>query len=188
MYRVAILLFGMLGGMMSALAAPISFQLADSSYVLLRWQMIGKSDYHGRITGLRGDIVVDPQHDVADRLRVDMPIAQLDAHHKVLTWALKSHQFFDQARYPNVTFTSSRIVDMGEGRYRVLGSLQIKQITRPVMLYGKRSDDSRLVSSGGYLRLSGTIRLSRQAFGMGQYPALVADPIDVDIVLVATTP
>ncbi len=70
MYRVAILLFGMLGGMMSALAAPISFQLADSSYVLLRWQMIGKSDYHGRITGLRGDIVVDPQHDVADRLRV----------------------------------------------------------------------------------------------------------------------
>ncbi|WP_241569393.1 YceI family protein [Rosenbergiella collisarenosi] len=188
MYRVGVLLLAGFGGMFCANAAPLSFQLADSSYVLLRWKMIGKSDYHARITGLQGDIVVDPDHDVADRLRVDMPIAQLDAHHRVLTWALKSHQFFDQANYPAVTFTSSRIIDMGEGRYRVLGSLKIKQITRPVMLYGKRSDDSRLVSSGGYLRLSGTITLSRQAFGMGQYPALVADPINVEIVLIATTP
>ena len=187
MLRVAVLLLGLLAGVFPSFAAPIPFQLADSSYVLLRWNMIGKSDYHARITGLRGDIVVDPQHDVADRLRIDMPIANLDAHHRVLTWALKSQQFFDQAQYPNVTFTSSRIIDMGEGRYRVLGSLKIKEMTRPVMLYGKRSDDSRLQASGGYLRLSGTITLSRQAFGMGQYPALVADPIQVDIVLVATT-
>ncbi|WP_241622965.1 YceI family protein [Rosenbergiella australiborealis] len=188
MFRVGVLLFTLFGGVITADAAPLSFHLADSSYVLLRWQMIGKSDYHARITGLRGSIVVDPQHDVADYLKVDMPIAQLDAHHRVLTWALKSAQFFDQAQYPNVTFTSSRIVDMGDGRYRVLGTLKIKQITRPVMLYGKRSDDSRLLSSGGYLRLSGNITLSRQAFGMGQYPALVADPINIDIVLVATTP
>ncbi len=169
-------------------ALPIAFHLSEKSYVLLRWQMIGKSDYHARITGLQGNIVVDPAKDVGDYLKIAMPIANLDAHHRVLTWALKGQQFFDQQHYPNVTFTSSRIVDMGDGRYRVLGSLTIKKMTRPVMLYGKRSDDSHLSASGGYLRLSGNITLSRQAFGMGQYPALVSDPINVEIVLVATTP
>lgn len=168
-------------------ALPIPFKLSDSSYVLLHWQMIGKSAYHARITGLQGTIVVDPEHDIENRLQIDMPIANLDAHHRVLTWALKGGQFFDQQHYPNVNFTSSRIVDMGEGRYRVLGSITIKKITRPVMLYGKRSDDSRLLPAGGYLYLSGNITLSRQAFGMGQYPALVSDPINVEIVLVATT-
>lgn len=187
MFR-ACLWVGLLWCSTLAYAAPISFKLSESSYVLLHWQMIGKSAYHARITGLWGDLIVDPEQDVADRLKINMPIAQLDAHHRVLTWALKSGQFFDQQHYPNVTFTSSRIVDMGDGRYRVLGSLKIKEITRPVMLYGKRSADSRLLPSGGYLRLSGNITLSRQAFGMGQYPALVADPINVEIVLVATTP
>lgn len=172
----------------SAQAEPLRLSISEQrSYVLLHWRMIGKAEYHARITGLQGQVRINPQRDSDDSLQVKMPIANLDAHHNMLTWALKSASFFDQSRYPYATFTSSRIIDLGAGRYRVLGSLTIKDQQHPVMLYAQRSADSRLVVEQGNVRLSGQVTVSRHGFGMGQYPALVADPIRVEIVIIATS-
>ncbi len=150
------------------------------SHLVLHWQMIGVREYHARLSAIHGDLSFDKQQDTQIHLQASLPIASLDAHNWLLTRALKSDAFFDQMAYPEAFFSSSRMVALGEGRYRVFGSLQIKNVRKPLVLYAQQSD-----ISAQRIRLSAQTTISRQSFGMGQYPALVSDPIRVDIVLYA---
>lgn len=150
------------------------------SSIVLNWQMIGSGNYHARISGVNGKLTFSPNDDTRDTLQTAMPINRLDAHHRLLTRALKSSTFFDAARYPDAQFTSSRLVALGNGRYRVFGTLQIKNQRRPLILYAQQSS-----VSAQRLRLSAQTTVSRSDFGMGQYPLLVSDAIGVDIVLYA---
>ena len=45
---------------------------------------------------------------------------------------LRSPEFFDAERYPNITFASTRIEHVEGGVYRVTGDLTIKDVTREV--------------------------------------------------------
>lgn len=180
MRRISTLLFlPLVACSYAASAAPylINPQL---SRIELNWEMIGGGHYHARISGVHGEVAFDPQQDTGDAVTAAMPIARLDAHHALLTRALQSSAFFDNAHYPEAEFTSSRLVALGEGRYRVFGSLQIKRVRKPIILYAQQSS-----LPGQRLRLSAQTTLSRSAYGMGQYPALVSDAIGVEIVLYA---
>ena len=150
------------------------------SHLVLHWQMIGVREYHARLSEIHGDVSFDKQQDTQIHLQASLPIASLDAHNWLLTRALKSASFFNQPAYPDAFFSSSRMVALGNGRYRVFGSLQIKNVRKPLVLYAQQSD-----ISAQRIRLSAQTTISRQSFGMGQYPALVSDPIRVDIVLYA---
>jgi len=56
---------------------------------------------------------------------VDTGNEERDAH-------LRSPEFFDVERYPQITFASTRIEHVEGGIYRVRGDLTIKDVTRPV--------------------------------------------------------
>lgn len=45
---------------------------------------------------------------------------------------LRSPDFLDVERYPEIVFRSERITPLGEGRYRVEGEVTIRGITRPL--------------------------------------------------------
>ncbi|MFZ8814078.1 MAG: YceI family protein [Thermus aquaticus] len=47
---------------------------------------------------------------------------------------LRSPDFLDAERYPEIVFRSEKITPLGEGRYRVEGKLTIWDVTRPLVL------------------------------------------------------
>ncbi|GAA0471400.1 MULTISPECIES: YceI family protein [Tatumella] len=150
------------------------------SHLELYWQMIGVREYHARLSAVQGEINFDQQQDSQIRLQARLPIAALDANNWLLTRALKSAAFFDQEKYPEAVFSSNRMVALPDGRYRVFGSLQIKNVRKSLILFAQQ----RRVSAQR-IRLSAQTTLSRRSFAMGQYPVIVSDPIRVDIVLYA---
>lgn len=97
---------------------------------------------------------------------------------------LKSPSFFDAARYPNITFKSTKIERSGSDRLRVTGDLTIKATTKPVTLdvtytpviKGPRGEDRR-----GF---SATTKIDRKAFGLTYSKTIEAGPVigdEVDI-------
>ena len=56
---------------------------------------------------------------------IDTGVGQRDDH-------LRSPDFFDVARFPTITFQSTRVERVGEGRYRVTGDLTMHGHTHPV--------------------------------------------------------
>ncbi|RMG10172.1 MAG: polyisoprenoid-binding protein [Deltaproteobacteria bacterium] len=58
---------------------------------------------------------------------IDTRVEKRDAH-------LKSPDFFDVAKYPSITFESTKVRRVGKKRLKVTGNLTIRGVTKPVTL------------------------------------------------------
>jgi polyisoprenoid-binding protein YceI len=56
---------------------------------------------------------------------IDTNNAQCDGH-------LRSSDFFEAEKFPELTFTSTKVEKVSEENYLVLGNLTMKGVTRPV--------------------------------------------------------
>jgi polyisoprenoid-binding protein YceI len=125
----------------------------------------------GRFKEFEGAIVA--AEDIADSrawgvvqtASIDTNQADRDAH-------LRSPEFFDVERYPQIRFESTRIEPLGGPVFRVHGDLTIKEITRSVVLdatvEGAKRDPWGNERVG--MRLGGTI--DRKEFGLRWQQAL----------------
>src|SRR3974390_645066 len=92
------------------------------------------SKVRGRFTKYTGKLELDEQDltrstvDIRiDASSIDTGVADRDAH-------LRSTDFFDVEKFPELTFASMRIEKVSGDRYRVLGDLTIRGTTREVPL------------------------------------------------------
>ncbi|MGY1604465.1 YceI family protein [Geodermatophilus sp. SYSU D00815] len=119
---------------------------------------------------------------VALRIRtatIDTGVADRDAH-------LRSPDFLDVERYPEITFESTAVEEIDDDLYRVTGNLTIKDVTRPV------SVDFALTGSAldpwGNLRVGfeGAVAIKRSDWGLTWNTALdtggvlVSDRIQIE--------
>jgi polyisoprenoid-binding protein YceI len=79
--------------------------------------------------------------------------------------ALQGSDFFQTARWPRATFTSTGIKSLGDGRYEALGKLALRDATRDVRVQFRFDPPA---SSGGAARMTGSASLRRLEFGVGQ--------------------
>lgn len=84
----------------------------------------------GRFARFDGTIAVDPTNVLNSRVEgwietdsVDTRDAGRDAH-------LRSADFFDVEKFPRMFFASKRVEKLGEDRFRLVGDLTIKGVTR----------------------------------------------------------
>jgi len=89
---------------------------------------------HGTFRDIKGSArgeVTDPAgaqiEAVIEVASVDTGNAKRDAH-------LREPDFFDAARYPKMTFTSTRIEKVAEGRWNVAGDLTLHGVKREIVL------------------------------------------------------
>ena len=124
------------------------------------------SNVHGRFGNINGTIVLDEKditkssvNAVIDVTTVDTGVAQRDQH-------LKSPDFFDVAKYPQMTFTSKGLSN-ANGQLQLTGDLTIHGVTRPVSL-ALESPGKEQVDPWGKTRraFSATTTLHRQDFGL----------------------
>ncbi|KAB7896463.1 hypothetical protein GA565_10975 [Rouxiella sp. S1S-2] len=165
-----------------ACANPVQYAInTQKTSVEVFWTLAGHAISHAQLTHITGAITFDSNKDFDDKIVVNIPLYSLNAQNILLTNELKSGTFFDEAHFPLAHFTSTRVIDIGGGHYRVLGSLQIKNIQRPVILDAEIVPDNHLNALKRGMSLHANTTISRSAFGMDSYLLLVADPIKIDI-------
>ena len=82
-------------------------------------------EYDGRLEAAEDDPSNSRVEGSAKTASIDTGNADRDAH-------LRSPEFFDAERYPEIRFASTRIEHVEGGTYRVFGDLTIKDTTREV--------------------------------------------------------
>ncbi len=117
---------------------------------------------------------------VIDASSIDTGVADRDAH-------LKSPDFLDVARYPEITFKADRSERLSADRLRVSGLLTIHGVARPVVLEVEYA--GRMKDPWGHERAGFTARASidRKDFGLTWNQLLeaggvmVGDRVDIEI-------
>lgn len=78
--------------------------------------------------------VVDPDNPATGSIHISIDVASLSTGVEPRDKHLMTPDFFDVAKYPKITFDSTRIVDIGGGWFEAHGTLTIKDVSRPAVL------------------------------------------------------
>jgi polyisoprenoid-binding protein YceI len=145
------------------------------------------SKVRGRFTRFNGTVAID-ERDLSrsvieatiDASSIDTSTPQRDTH-------LRSADFLDAERFPEIRFRSTRIEKLDDARYRVFGGLTIRDVTRDIELdveYGGRARDPWGNERVGFVAKAA---LDRKDFGLlwnqvlEAGGVLVGERVDIDL-------
>lgn len=174
----------------STRAAPVTYQLDPThTVVLAQWSHFGFSNPVASFGQADGTLVYDADNVAASSVQVTLPLAGLEAFVPKFNEHLRSPDFFDAAKYPQIVFRSTKVEAAGEGRLKVSGDLTVRDITRPVVL------DVSLNKAGlqpmvkrAAIGFDATTTLKRSEFGVGRYAPGVSDEVQLRITAEAVVP
>jgi polyisoprenoid-binding protein YceI len=132
------------------------------------------SKVHGRFARWAGAIQLDPQdltrssvEVTIDAASIDTQVADRDAH-------LRSADFLDVERYPQLAFRSTRVEKAGGAGYRVTGELTLRGVTREVVLDAEFAGTGKDPWGNERAGFSARTSLDRRDFGLVWNAALEA--------------
>jgi polyisoprenoid-binding protein YceI len=92
------------------------------------------SKVRGRFAKYTGAIQLDDDDPSQSWVEVTIDAASIDTGTAQRDTHLRSADFFDVDRFPELRFRSQRVEPIGNGRLRVIGELTIRDVTREVAL------------------------------------------------------
>ncbi len=172
------------------LAKPVTYTIDPThTATVFTWNHFGFSMPSGNFSDIQGKIVVDNGKPANSSVNVTIPLSSLNTNVGALDEHLKGADFFDAAKYPNITFKSTKVQALGKNKYKITGNLTVKDVTKPVVL------DAVLNKQGEHpmakvpaIGFNATTSFDRSAFGVGEYVPNVGDKITVNITTEATIP
>ncbi|HET6439985.1 MAG TPA: YceI family protein [Anaeromyxobacter sp.] len=105
-----------------------------------------------------------------DAASVDTRVEQRDGH-------LRSPDFFDVAKYPNITFKSTKVEKAAAGKLKVTGDLTIHGVTKSVVLDVEGPTEAIKDGKGLRRGLTATTSINRQDYGLKWNKMVEAGPI-----------
>jgi polyisoprenoid-binding protein YceI len=135
----------------------------------------GVSNVHGRFGGVVGTLVFNEADVTKSTVTVTIDTSTVDTGEPKRDAHLKTDTFFDVAKFPTATFTSSSVVKNGS-KLIVNGNLTLHGVTLPVVLdaEGPSTPVEGRMDHKTHSGFSASTTLSRTAYGIGtSFPAIV---------------
>jgi polyisoprenoid-binding protein YceI len=170
-------------GVSAVQAEPVEY-VFDTDHTSIEFYVnhMGFSNFQGEFQTFDGTLVFDeakPQDSrvevVIDANSIDTDVAALDKH-------LKSADFFDVAKFPNLTFKSKSIEITGEKTGIITGDLTMHGVTKEVALkvtLNKAAPNP--MTKKAAVGFSATATLQRSDFGISTYVPAVGDEVTIRI-------
>ncbi len=125
------------------------------------------STVRGEFHGVKGTVVLDDQDITKSTVNVTIDATSVDTREPDRDKHLKSPDFFDVAKYPTLTFKSTKVEQVSAGQLKVTGDLTIRGVTKQVVL-NVDGPKAPIKDPWGLQRsaASATTKINRQDFGV----------------------
>jgi polyisoprenoid-binding protein YceI len=141
------------------------------------------STVRGDFNKTEGSVVVDDADLTKSSVQASIDVASVDTRDEKRDGHLKSPDFFDAAKFPKITFKSTKVEKAGAGALRVTGDLTIHGVTKPVVL-AVSGPTAEVKDPYGNTRrgISASTKINRKDFGVSYGPdAIVSDEVTITI-------
>jgi len=91
----------------------------------------------GRFADVEAAVEIDEERPEASRVKAVATVESLTTGNAERDAHLKSTDFLDAENHPLLTFESTQVRPVGDGRFELAGNLTIRDTTRPVTLTGE---------------------------------------------------
>lgn len=178
--------------LLAALAAPALAQPtweidpAHSSIQFgVRHLMI--STVRGKFPKFTATAVGDEKEPTRSIVEASIDVASIDTGEPKRDEHLKTPDFFDVAKYPTITFKSTKVEAAGDRRFKLHGDLTMHGVTKPVILDVEVTPEVKGMRGETRAGARATTKLNRKDFGINWSKTMdggglvVGDDVDVTI-------
>jgi polyisoprenoid-binding protein YceI len=142
----------------------------------------GFTQKHGSFRDFQGVLQFDEARPENSKVEVTVQTASVDTAHAGRDQDLRSENFLDSSKYPEMRFESTKVVAGKDQEFRVEGNLTLHGVTKPLVL------NARLNKAGPNpfdktptLGFSATGKLTRSDFGITTFLPLIGDVVEITI-------
>lgn len=167
-----------------ASTGPVTYTLDPGhTEVIARWKHFGFSTPAALFCQVNGTLVYDATRPEQSRVEVTIPVAGLRTTVPRQDEHLRSEEFFDAAKFPDIHFQSTK-VERGAtaSNLRVTGNLTVHGVSKPVTLAVTVNQVGlHAMHNAQAAGFDATAHVNRSEFGMGAHVPAVSDRIDLRI-------
>ena len=188
--RFASILALLLAGALPAFAEVETFNF-DKGHSLVGFRIRHfVSKVEGRFNKYEGTILIDRQNPAASKVELTIQADSIDTNNENRDKDLKSENFFDVAKYPTITFKSTKVVAKGNDAYDVTGEFTMHGVTKTITVPVKHTGFMKVPGRSGMGEKAGfeiTFPLNRKDYGVVWNRALegggamLSDDVDINI-------
>jgi len=145
------------------------------------------STVRGAFKGVTGTVTWDDQDVTKSSVNVTIDATTIDTGTPARDGDLKSDKYFDVAKFPTITFKSTKIEQAGAGKLKVTGDLTMHGVTKSVVL-DVDGPSASIKDPWGNTRsgIGATSKVNREDYGISGGGAAVGDDIGITIDLEMT--
>jgi polyisoprenoid-binding protein YceI len=92
------------------------------------------STVKGRFASLKGAVQVDDENPLLSSVAATIDVASITTNDEARDAHLRSDDFFNAEKFPEIVFVSKRVERVNAENYRVVGDLTIRDVTKEVVL------------------------------------------------------
>nr|WP_298891493.1 YceI family protein [uncultured Acinetobacter sp.] len=146
------------------------------------WNHFGFSTPSANFTDIQGTIKIDNAKPANSSVEVTIPLSSVNTNVPALDKEFQEEAWFNAAKYPNITFKSTKVETTDSKNFKITGDLTVKGVTKPVVLDAvlnkKAPHPMTKLDTVGF---NATTSFDRSAFGIAAYVPNVGDKISVNI-------
>ena len=126
-----------LAGLSAAVSAKETYKFDQSGSTIgfSVHQFLGTT--HGKFTNFSGRIEIDREHPENSSVTAQIEVRSIDTRIKKRDDHLRSAEFFNVEKFPNMTFKSRSVKRTGPQSGDILGDLTMHGVTKPITLHVK---------------------------------------------------
>ena len=127
---------------------------------------LGMMTVRGYFDELSAIADIDPDHPEAASVEVTISTASIRTNNGVRDNDLRSSNFLEVEKYPEIKFKSTSVEPSGGDHYKLTGDLTIKETTHPVVLDVVRYGEFNDPGMGHRIAYGATTKINRKEFGL----------------------
>jgi len=152
------------------------------AFVLFRVDHLGLSKVIGRFNDVAANLAFDPNDLAAMQLDGLIDTASIDLGDPEFESQLRGADWLASEQFPQARFTTAEVVVLDDGELQIQGELTLRGVSQAITLQARFNGGADNILTGKYtLGFSANTTVSRKAFGMDGFAALVGDAIDIEI-------
>jgi polyisoprenoid-binding protein YceI len=141
----------------------------------------------GQFKSWTAALAYDPRDHSKTAVQVDIDVASIDTREAQRDGHLRSDDFFSAEKFPKITFKSKRIEGAGDKRYKLVGDLTIRDVTREVTLDVEQTGGGKDPWGNQRLGFSAKGAINRSDWGLKWNQALdaggvlIGDKVEIEV-------
>ena len=143
---------------------------------------MGFTNYYGEFRNASGMLTLDPKTPDSSSVDVKIPTGSVMVPNAKLKEELDGDQWLDAAKYPDITFKSTKVAKTGADTAKVTGEFTLHGVTKPLTLNVKFNGAGTNPLDKNYTSgFEATGMIKRSDYGVKTYVPLIGDDVDIMI-------